>query len=437
MLRPLEGIEKAFGNPFFSSNVQFSIKLENSNLVDKVVKNFNKIFLGLRLKVVDGHYAKTSDDETIGGIMKLPMWIQDCKAACHWIEQNGTFPVDKRLTTIASNDRIVVVSTNHIAADSGFIMNAVEHSLDDDIVNAYKSDENLSPDEKMVPIPDSIAFKTEIERAERVKPNLHPNKLITSFPYDVNTKYLVDHSPKEIHFDDEIPIENLTCFDKKSKKPKQMNELLWTGITINQNAMAKIKEGSSYKRQPLALPIIVDTRKFADDPSKLNWRNTNCVTACNLLADPTDDMTIRDIFNLFRKDLNSHMKDGFYYWINNGNFTGEPGRAYGRNSGIGTVKINRPIMDFFLQAVFAVSDKVKFEHKDILGLNLFSFTKMTPKKSIFCPTFYYDSSNQLMRETLVLKEAFTHFITKVPIDTKYKDALDELQHFQQNLLNEI
>lgn len=87
MLRPLEGIEKAFGNPFFSSNVQFSIKLENSSLVDKVVKNFNKIFLGLRLKVADGHYAKTSDDETIGEIMKLPMWIQDCKAACHWIKK--------------------------------------------------------------------------------------------------------------------------------------------------------------------------------------------------------------------------------------------------------------------------------------------------------------------------------------------------------------
>lgn len=27
------------------------------------------------------------------------------------------------------------------------------------------------------------------------------------------------------------------------------------------------KEGSSYKKQPLALPIIVDTRKFADDQS--------------------------------------------------------------------------------------------------------------------------------------------------------------------------
>lgn len=83
MLRPLEGIEKAFANPYISSNVQFSIKLESHNLVQKALNNFNKIFLGLRLKVVNDHYAQASDESIIGGNVKLPMWIQDCKAACH------------------------------------------------------------------------------------------------------------------------------------------------------------------------------------------------------------------------------------------------------------------------------------------------------------------------------------------------------------------
>lgn len=343
-------------------------------------------------------------------------------------------PITDRLTTIASNDRLIVINTNHDVSDSGFIMNAVEHCLDDDIMSVFTQDKDISKEEAMVPIPDSVAFKAEIERAERKKPKLHPNEICTSYPFDVNDEHFVSQKPIQIHFDDELPIETLTCYDKKSKKPKQMNELIWTAITMNQNAMAKNIEGSYYKRQPLAIPTIVDTRRFADDQSKLNWRNTNCVTAVNLLADPTDDMKISDIFNLFRKDLNTHIKDDFFFWINNGSFPNQLGRAFGRNSGIGAVKIKRPVMDFFLQAVFDISDNMRFDHKSAVRLSLFSFTKFLPQKTVFCPTVYFQNSDSLLKETLVFKEAFRHFITEIHIDTNYKDALDELQSFQKNLL---
>ena len=284
-----------------TSYIQFAIKCENQNAIEKIVNNFNKIFLGLRLKVVDEHFAKASEETIINNVLKLPMWIQDCRTACNWIDENINIPVTERLTTIASNDRIIVVHSNHDVSDSGFILNAIDHCLDDDIVNAFYVDPNLSADEKLVPIRESIAFQTEIERAEKNKPLLHPYPDCTSFPYDVNDPHFAKKCPVQIHYDDEIPIEELTCFDKKTKRPKQMNELLWTAITMNQYAMAINKEGSSHKKQPLSLPIIVDTRKFKDDQSKVNWRYTNCVTAANLLVDPTENMTIRDIFNSFRK----------------------------------------------------------------------------------------------------------------------------------------
>lgn len=437
MLRSLEGIEKRFGNPLFSSVIQFALKCENQTTVEKIVNNFNKIFLGLRLRISDEHYAKASEETIINNVLKLPMWIQDCKTACDWMNENYNLPVTERLTTIASNNRIIVVNSNHNVSDSGFILNAVEHCLDDNILDAFYTDPNLSPEEKLVPIRESVAFKTEIDRAERKSPQLHPYPTCTSFPYDINDDRFAKREPVSLHFDDQISIEKLVCYDKKLKRPKQMNELLWTAITMNQLAMAINKEGSqTNKNQPLSLPIIVDTRKFKDDQSKVNWRYTNCVSAANLLVEPSAEMKISDIFNLFRKDLNMHIKDGFYYWINHGNFIGTPGRAYGMNSSIGTVKINPPLIDFFIQSHEKISKDLEFNANYGTGLSVFSFSKVTPKSNTFCSTVYFNNTSQLMKETMVLRDAFKHFITEIPIDSNYGEALKELQNFQKKLLDE-
>ena len=435
MLRSLEGIEKRFASPLYSSVIQFAIKCENHTTVEKIVNNFNKIFLGLRLKVVDEHFSKASQETIINNVLELPIWIQDCKTACNWMDNNYKLPVSDRLTTIASNDRIVVVNSNHVVSDSGFILNALDHCLDDDILKAFYVDPNLSSEEKLVPIRESVAFKTEIERAEANKPALHPYSTCTSFPYDINDPHFVNQEPVQINFNDEIPVENLTCYDKKLNRPKQMNELLWTAISMNQLAMAINKGGD--KNQPLSLPIIVDTRKFKDDQSKINWRYTNCVTAANLLVKPSNEnMTLKDVFNLFRKDLDFHVKDGFYYWINHGNFLGTPGKAYGMNSSIGTVKINPPLIDFFIQSRHLISKDLKLNAEHGTGLSVFSFSKVMPKKNMFCPTVYFDNSSMLLKETLVLRDSFKHFITEIPVDTNYKEALKELQNFQKKLLDE-
>lgn len=434
MLRPLEGIEKRFAHPSNSSFIEFAIKLQDHKSVEKVVSNFNKIFIGLRLKVVNEHYAKADQEKIITNVIKLPMWIQDCKTACDWIYDNYTLPINERLTTIASNDRIVVVNSNHNVSDSGFILQSVEYCLDEDIVKALPEYAyHLSEEEKLVPIRESVAFKTEIGRAEKNKPVLHPYQHCTSFPYNIQDARFVSHCPTNIHYDDEIPVEKLTCFNQKANRPKQMSELLWTAITMSQYAMSLNLEGAR-RKQKLSLPIIVDTRKFVDDPSQINWRYTNCVSAANLSANPTDDTTIQGIFDLFREDLKKHIKDGIYYWINHGNFIGQPGRAYGMNSSIGVVNIKPPILDFFIQSKHQISKDMEFIQDNGCGLSVFSYSKVTPSKNTLCSTVYFDNSRSLQKETLVLRESFKHFITNIPLDMKYLDALHELQLFQKRLL---
>lgn len=435
MLRQLVGVEKAFANQNISSFVQFSIRVNNQAEVKKAVNNFKKILPGLRLKVENGHFARASEEDINNSVIRLPMWIQVTNGACHFMDQFNTSPITNRLTTIAYNDHIVVVNTNRALADNGFIRNAIEHALDDDILSAFKSEPDLTEEEKMLPIHESAAFKEEIERAERNKPELHPNDKLTSFPYDINDPHLVNKMPVQIHLDSVIPFGQLTCFDKKSKEPKQLDELMWTAIAINQNAMAMNVEGNSYKKQPLSLRTIVDVRKYADDQSKINWRNANCSSIVNLLVNPSDDMKLSDILNLFRSDLNNNIKDKSFYWINNGNLNGESGRSVGRYSSVGAVEIKKPILDFFIQETFKASKDMIFDHKNGIGLNVFSFCKVTPKMGTFCPTVYFTNTASFIRETVIFNRALNFFITKIPIDTKYKEALNEIQHFQKNLLD--
>lgn len=179
-----------------------------------------------------------SEEDVNSSIIKLPMWIQVANGACHFMDQFKTSSITNRLTTIAFNDHIVVVNTNRALADNIFIRNAIEHALDDEILSAFNSDQNLYKDESIVPIEETVAFQNEINRSEKNKPELHPNEKLTSFRYDINDPHLAKKMPAQIHLDNIIPFGQLTCFDKKDKKPKQLDELMWTAITINQNAMA-------------------------------------------------------------------------------------------------------------------------------------------------------------------------------------------------------
>lgn len=161
----------------------------------------------------------------------------------------------------------------------------------------------------------------------------------------------------------------------------------------------------------------------------------NCSSMVNLLVNPKDDMKLSDIFNLFRDDLNNNIKDKTFYWMKNGNLNGESGCSYGRYSSVGSVNIKRPILDFFIQETFKASKEKEFDHKNGIGLNVFSFSKITPNIGTFCPTVYFTNTASFLRETIIFNRALNFFITKIPIDTKYKDALNEIQHFQRNFLD--
>ena len=83
-----------------------------------------------------------------------------------------------------------------------------------------------------------------------------------------------------------------------------------------------------------------------------------------------------------------------------------------------------------------MSKDLKISPESPFGLNVFSFSKVTPSKNLFYPTVSYLTSSDLQKTVQVLHDSFIHFITEIPLDTKYKEALKELRNFQQKLLDE-
>ncbi|OHT06705.1 hypothetical protein TRFO_25165 [Tritrichomonas foetus] len=420
MLRSLEGIENRFANPLSSDLIEFAIKLDNPKSLSKVLNNFQKVFMGLRLKVIDQHYHEAPQAQVI----KLPQYIQSVRTACDWMFKNHSLPIDQRLASIAANDSIVVINTNHNCGDSGFILKALKHCLDDD----------LGFTDHKCPISESAGFKNEIERAEKVKPPIFPYNECTSIVYDKNDPHFdTDNLPPEV-IETAIPAEQLACYDFKLKRPKGLTEHIWIATTINLAAMALKTRG----KQHLALPIIIDERKFADDPKKIDWSYTNCVTAAHIRACPKDNDTIQDIGKQFRKDLERIGKDGYFYWINNGNFSGNPYHGYAMSSSIGAINIKKPIIDFHIQSRPMCSPEVKIS-PDMMagGLNIFSYSLVTPTKNVFYPTMNSIPSTTTQKVKHALHQGFLHFMKDIPVDTKYNEALAELENFQNKIMAEF
>ena len=418
MLRKLEGIENHFANPLYNEFIEFAVKFNNPQLVPKAVKNLKKLFVGLRLKVIDQHYCEKEEENLI----KLPNWIQDCKTACDWIFENHSLPIEKGLTTIAANDSIITINTNHNVGDSGFILKSIRHCLDDSIANV---------DHIKCPSLDLDVFKEERKNALKSDIKLRSAKELTSFIYDKNDPHFSEE-PTKVFMESAIPVEQLTCYDSKLKRPKGLTEQIWTAIAMNQAAMA-LKD---YPKQDLGLGIIIDTRKFTDDPTKIDWSLTQAVATAFIKTTPNKNMTIREIGQGLRRDLQRLGKNGVYQWLNKGEYSQLPYHAYGLSSSIGAVEIHEPMTDFHLQSRAVLSKDLKLDNKYPSGLLIVSFSKVTPTKNIFYPLSAFYPSRELQKNSQILYEGFIHFIKDIPIDTKYNEALSELYNFQQKLFQE-
>lgn len=428
MLRPLKGIELHFANKAYHENILMAIKFSHPKYVPMAIENFKKIFCGFRLKIVDNHYCRKDSNEIT--VHQIPGWIQDCQFANSWVFRNHTIPITEGLTTIACNDSIVVVNSSHNLNDGGFMVKALNQCIDD------LSNEKVYSDP---PLYSSDAFKDDFEEATRKfdKKLIHPMNKLTKCQYDTNDPHLAPPGTHYIDHNDIIHSSALSCYDEKTKRPKSLSEMSWTAIGMSIAALNFINNRIPYDyRDPLSLTVVLDARRFAFDKSRINWQFGNCVAQPSIKADVTKNDTIQDVCKKFRQYINILNPYGALYSAGHMHelLSTPPKVIFGCDSSIGPIKFKRPILDF------DITDQAKMtlgtgDHGEKHGsqFTIISYSKINEDRNDFCYFSRFFPASMSFENAGALIASYRYFMTKIPLNARFDDAMNELIRFQNSI----
>ena len=425
MLRKFDPLEKLFFNPHSQNDIYFAIKFTEKKFVDKALENFQKFFAGTRLRVEGDHYFKV---ETPLEVKKLPNWIQETEKASLWAEENLVTPASERLTNFAVNDNILVLQSNHNLSDGGFLLEAIKNVLTDT--------SNLEPVSEP-PYRLSDAFSAEIDNAIKAfaKKPYKPEFELATYKYNCNDSRLATPGTKRIQSTRVIHAHDLMCYDKKEKRPKQCSESQFAALCFAMSALCNQKP-SDYN--PMSISIIVDARRFMYDKSRIDWRFGQCFASPVVGANPQPGDTVKSIISKIRDSIRS--KDTNYIFHDlltlDTFLKPKPSQLYSIISSIGPIKYKKPIVDIDLRNWYKTTEGVGDNGKaNGASWSFISYSKINEEKNDLILFQLHDPSECTMLTNKLLIESVEHFLTKIPLDTKYEDALNEIERFQKQIID--
>ena len=425
MLRKFDPLEKIFFNPHAQNDVYFSIKFTEKKYVEKALENFQKYFAGTRLRVGEDCYYKATTPHTV---KKIPNWIQETEAANIWAQENLVTPASERLTNFAVNDTILTVQSNHNVSDGGFVLDALQRIFDDT--------SNIQP---MTEPPYRLteAFSQEIEKAKKAFSNKQTKQQayeMKTYKYNCDDPHLAKPGTKSIQSTHLIHAHDLMCYDKKEKRPKQCSESQFVAIDFALSALSKCKP-TDYK--PIAISIIADARRFMIDKSKINWRFGQCFAAPLIVAKPEPGDTVKSIINKVRDSIRSESSDYIFNDILTFDsfLKPKPSQFFSTPSSIGPIKYKRPILDIDLRTFIKTTEGVG-DHGRAFGAQFpyISYSKINENRNdLIIYTIQHPDEVSMLTNKLFV-ESIVYFLTKIPLDTKYEDALYEIERFQEQII---
>lgn len=346
--------------------------------------------------------------------------------------ENHTLPHQEVLATISANDNILVINSSHNVSDGGFLVSALSFCLSD--ISHEKINKNP-------PIYSLDAFKEEIEEAEmKFDPsNIWPANKLTSCEYDTNDPYLAPPGSPFVYFDGVIPFRKISCYDKSTKKLRNLSEFSNVALTISLLALNKVNNNIDYSyKDPLSLENVFDLRRISHNKESINWSIGNCITlpTVKTYVNSKSD-TIESICKKFRNYIkNVLVPHGVFYEAKKMSiFHKTPSKSiFGCLSSIGEIEFKRPIVDIdirdFAKSKFGVGDHGE---KNGSRLTIILYSKLNEYRKDFCFISRVRPSQITIQNAEILLESFKHFITTIKLSSRFGDALNEIIEFQKAL----
>jgi hypothetical protein len=407
MIRALEGIEHAFVKPFAPEFVQLALKFSAPSVIPKVLNNFRKFFkIGLATKAVDGAFYAHNIPPNIE---RVPGWIIDCESACSWIVDNHTPPVSEGLCKIAANNELVVVNANHTVADGGYLKRVIANCLSDNV-----------EEPALFPFAMKQTYQKEIEKSLQIPPIWFPYNKCSSVCIDPENSQIAPPGTRAFMWSFRVQANQLSCFDKARKKTLNLGGTLWVAKSLSIGTRGK-------SINPLGIPVIVDLRKYVDQ-KLLNNACLNNVASVILSVETRPDMTLAELAERFRLDLDRHEKhmSHFYGTTINPWDPVTPNHFYGCSSNMGAVSLKPPLKDFYISA-----GTHRFDMPSQLFLGTFS--RITPFRNELVLQVRFAPSSVCVKDAKIITDSILHCLTAIPMNTTLKAAHQELEAFQAQL----
>jgi hypothetical protein len=411
MIRALEGVEKPFVRPDGIEFMQLALKFTTPSVIPKVLSNFHKLFkVGLQTRIINDAYYRRDQPPPVA---QIPSWITDCEQACGWLYSHHRLPLSEGLCTLGASDQLVVVNASHNVADGGFLRHALWNCMSDGV-----------QEPPLFPATIREKYAPEIAKSIQLKPVLFPYQNTSSFFVDPHDVRLAPTGTPCMFWRFRIQGHQLSCYDKRLKRPKGLAESLWIA-----KALALATRGKSMPL--LAIPVVVDLRRYVDQ-TRIDNTCVNHVTAVCLSVQTSPEMKLSEVAKKLRLDMSRYEKSLAPYYSTTvfEYFPGKQNHCYGNSSFLGPVDIKPPLKDFY---VGTANTGIGVENQILM----FAFSRVTPEANELCVQARFSPTSVPVKSARIIVDSVKHFLKTIPLTASVGEAHQELAAYQAQLDREL
>lgn len=383
---------------------QLAVQLSNVKDIPKVINNFKKMFMGLRLST-DGEYLYKKKYDN--NLHRLPFHLSNCREALDYAYESLMPDWKDSMAYIAvGENNLVTITSNHLLADGTFMINALKHCLDDKISQVPE-----------FPKPVFEAYQKTIEDIQK-KDIKVPDKIdVTKFYYDLRNKPSKSQKPtNDITL--EFPAESLQCFDKAKNRCQDLTYYLSSASAVSTMALTRLQT-------KFGLRNMIDLREFmSPDKFDLAYCNHNASIA---LDAPNIRLSnsISDLHQAFKQLMEYNLKKGavFASLKNNQSQSAKKDNITTTClSNLGDIECQSPIKDFWIQTKMSsayMSDSIQLlTYSKIQGKNNHLVLRLSHDKSLIPP-----------KDGERFAKSIVYALQNLPPTTELADAVNKVRKF--------
>lgn len=387
--------------------VQGGIKLTDPSLVPDLIKYIHDYVQAFRIRV-DGDSLVLHNDEK--PVFDIPDHLPSMEDKCSYLGEYQPH-YSTSIGCMGKTNDSVYFSFNHLAGDGGLIS---------ELVNGFMDNITLRSPEGIILSPE-VFYAKEIESysGTRILPRDKSRTRLISQGERLPLNSCDTLSKKyQIRF----PVTKFVTYDKKTKIVHKLTELTWISLLLSVSAFNNTLER-------FGCATLVDLRRYNLQNKKVN-NMQNYYSIVGPEAEANKGQTLRDLGEAIRSDFISRMNNDqqFAFFRNDIQDAIPEKKGIGIEvSNLGIFNLKPPISD--LWATLRMRDEDASNKISLLNWSVYNESNKE-----WIGLLRYSLSQVKDISAKAIGEGVRFAMQNIPLSTTVGDAIKEIQHFQNSIL---